>query len=266
MSLSRVTTPNDLERAAKSSFSWETEEATLKSLGDDTLAIVLERKRALKAGVALSDYDKRIKDSLGVLKAGIGQLEQRLSEAEDTGGRNATDLRRWEEAILQLSKQYDRLEFMVRAEDEDNPSARRELFTPPPRAQPSGSSRKDKSVRFTSSSEEDGDGSGLELQSGEMLTLQKRIIDDQDAQLDLLSETISRQKQLGMMISDELDLHVDLLEETEERVDATGERLRGAGRRLGDVSKAAASSSRGTTVIIILVIILMIVIVMAKKL
>lgn len=48
------------------------------------------------------------------------------------------------------------------------------------------------------------------------------------------------------MINDELDLHVDLLEETEERVDRTSSRLRGAGRRLERVLEDSVKNSKGT--------------------
>ena len=56
------------------------------------------------------------------------------------------------------------------------------------------------------------------LNENELLQLQNRIIDDQDSRLDQLSETIQRQKNLGILIGNELDLHVDLLEETENAV------------------------------------------------
>jgi syntaxin 8 len=68
---------------------------------------------------------------------------------------------------------------------------------------------------------------------------------DQDTQLDHLSEAISRQKHIGLLISDELDLHIDLIEETEEAVESTQSRLNGASRSLRDIHASSQSNWRG---------------------
>lgn len=41
---------------------------------------------------------------------------------------------------------------------------------------------------------------------------------DQDVQLDVLSQAIDRQKQVGILITDELESQIDLLQDTEEQV------------------------------------------------
>ena len=68
---------------------------------------------------------------------------------------------------------------------------------------------------------------------------------EQDSHLDGLSETIARQKQMGQLISNELDMHVDLLDETEQVVDSTHARLNTAATRLGRVMEDHASNSQG---------------------
>ncbi|KAJ3035911.1 hypothetical protein HDV00_003312 [Rhizophlyctis rosea] len=236
---------NDIERGVGSSSNWESEYSSLKSLSDDTVTTILERKRAFKVGLEVEEYDQRIGHSLSVLKTGIGKLEHSLSRAEESGGRDSAELRRWEQAILELSKQYDRLDYMARGDEDNVGAARKELFTPPQRpiSQPKASRPKNQGVRFQDDAGESSDA--VELNNGELMTLQQRIMDDQDTHLDLLAESIARQKQLGMQIGEELDLHVDLLEETDQRVDSTTRRLQSAGRRLGEVTKAAASSNRG---------------------
>ncbi|KND03778.1 uncharacterized protein SPPG_01235 [Spizellomyces punctatus DAOM BR117] len=242
----------DLE-AARTQGTWEKERATLTSLGEDTIGCILERKHAAKFGVSTEELDERIQKNLSVLKSGIGKLEQSLSDAEESTGRDKSELRRWEEAILQLSKQYDRIEAMARGEETMN------LFTQRNSPRNKGGN---KAVRFTDPVEATMDE---ELSNGESLHLQQRIMDEQDAQLDELSETIARQKHIGLLINEELDLHVDLLEETEGRVDSTSRRLRGAGRRLEQVLQSSVRNSRGTTIIAILVVILILVIVIANK-
>ena len=54
-----------------------------------------------------------------------------------------------------------------------------------------------------------------------------------------MSESIGRQRELGLMIGEELDHHVQLLMETEEVVDRTEGRLNRAKRNLNKVSKKA---------------------------
>jgi len=67
---------------------------------------------------------------------------------------------------------------------------------------------------------------------------------DQDRHLDHLSEAIGRQKELGILISDELDLHAELLEQNEIAVDSTAGRMGTARRRLEDFRKSASSKSK----------------------
>jgi hypothetical protein len=50
--------------------------------------------------------------------------------------------------------------------------------------------------------------------------------------LDQLSNVIARQKEIGLMISDELDHQADLLDNTERNVDDSHNRVANARRRL----------------------------------
>ncbi|KAI8092789.1 uncharacterized protein BX664DRAFT_364632 [Halteromyces radiatus] len=59
----------------------------------------------------------------------------------------------------------------------------------------------------------------------------------QDENLDHLSLAIGRQRELGLMIGDELDSHVQLIDETEMLADRTDERLRRARRKLDYVGR-----------------------------
>ena len=54
---------------------------------------------------------------------------------------------------------------------------------------------------------------------------------------------ISRQKEMGTLISDELDLQVDMIHRLEEGVDATRGRVSTARRRLNQLSKKASDKS-----------------------
>ncbi|KAI8820158.1 uncharacterized protein EV422DRAFT_81049 [Fimicolochytrium jonesii] len=252
----------DLEKGRpQNNPAWEKQQLTLTLLGEDISALILEKKHATRAGLDTSEQDGKIKRHLATMKDGIGRLEQSLSEAEDAGGRDVTELRRWEESVLQLSQTHDRLDVMSRGEDGAHLLAKKELLARPS----SGNSAKGKTVRFTEPFDGTESNDGIEMDAGSSLQLHQRIMDDQDNQLDELAETIGRQKQIGLMINDELDLHVDLLEETETRVDNTHRRLQGAGRRLEQVLLSGSRNSKGNTLICILVGILILVIVIAKK-
>ncbi|KAI8590357.1 hypothetical protein BDZ88DRAFT_107933 [Geranomyces variabilis] len=248
-----------------STNAWSKERFALDLLSEDASGLILERKHAARTGVSTTELDAQIETTLAKFKAGVARLEESLSVAEEESGRDPSDLRQWEEAVLQLSQQYDRLEIMARGEDGGLAAVRKNLLERPT-GSPRQATPKGKAVRFNEpfGGGAEGDDSEDDHPRG-ALQLQQRIMDDQDTQLDELSATIGRQKQIGIMINDELDLHVDLLLETEDRVDSTQRRLAGAGRRLEQVFKDGARNSKGSTVICILVCILILVIVAARK-
>ncbi|EPB83601.1 hypothetical protein HMPREF1544_09644 [Mucor circinelloides 1006PhL] len=76
-----------------------------------------------------------------------------------------------------------------------------------------------------------------DMENGQILQLQQRIIDDQDQDLDHLSDAIRRQRELGLLIGDELETHAQIIDETEEMVDRTDERLRQAKKKLDYVGR-----------------------------
>ena len=60
---------------------------------------------------------------------------------------------------------------------------------------------------------------------------------DQDTNLDHLSDAIRRQRELGLLIGDELDTHAQLIDETHEMVDRTDARLQKARKKLNYVGR-----------------------------
>lgn len=103
------------------------------------------------------------------------------------------------------------------------------------------------------------------MENGQILQLQQRIINgscvcsmrvwktwalttflfvDQDTDLDHLSDAIRRQRELGLLIGDELEVHAQLIDETEEMVDRTDERLRQAKKKLDYVGRKVKDNSK----------------------
>lgn len=82
------------------------------------------------------------------------------------------------------------------------------------------------------SDEEDDDPRGI-------LGAQQTLMDEQDDRLAQLSTSIAAQTHLSRQIGSELDLHHQLLEETDEAMDRTSARMRGARKRLDKVGRGA---------------------------
>ncbi|KAK4455084.1 hypothetical protein QBC34DRAFT_490192 [Podospora aff. communis PSN243] len=91
----------------------------------------------------------------------------------------------------------------------------------------------------------------------------QRILEEQDAQLDALGASISRQRELSMRIGDELDEQVLMLDESERVVDRHASTL-GRARRQVDRFARSASESRQMVAIVVLIIILVLLIAILK--
>jgi syntaxin 8 len=91
----------------------------------------------------------------------------------------------------------------------------------------------------------------------------QQVLQEQDDQLDTLSESIGRQRHLSMQIGDELEGQVALIDEVDRGVDRHQSRLNGATRRLKIVG-AKAKANWGMTIIIVLIVILVLLIAVLK--
>ncbi|KAG1106316.1 hypothetical protein G6F42_016802 [Rhizopus arrhizus] len=192
----------------------------LDLLADNTLSIVFEKQRLKQLKLNVDKYQINIDKNLTQLRDGIKVLEQQLSDEEQTGAR---DTKAEEDKLIQLQVKVDKLDALLG--NQDDVTAREILL---------GDKRgKNSSVRFTSI---DMDQTN-DMENGQILQLQQRIIDDQDQDLDHLSDAIRRQRELGLLIGDELETHAQIIDETEEMVDRTDERLRQAKKKLDYVGR-----------------------------
>ena len=90
-----------------------------------------------------------------------------------------------------------------------------------------------------------------------------QVLREQDDQLDTLSASIGRQRELSMQIGDELDGQVLLLDEVEEGVDRHDAQFRRAKGRLDRFSRKARENW-SLTVIVVLIVILVLLIIITK--
>ncbi|GAB1313406.1 hypothetical protein MFIFM68171_03616 [Madurella fahalii] len=94
----------------------------------------------------------------------------------------------------------------------------------------------------------------------------EQILADQDAQLDVLGASISRQRELSLQIGDELDSQVLMLDESERAADRQASALGRARRQVGRIARGAASSGEGRqlTAIVVLIVVLVLLIIILK--
>ncbi|XP_040856334.1 syntaxin-8 [Ochotona curzoniae] len=87
---------------------------------------------------------------------------------------------------------------------------------------------------------------------------QQKIIQEQDAGLDALASIISRQKQMGQEIGNELDEQNEIIDDLTNLVENTDEKLRTETRRVGLVEKKSASC--GMILVILLLFVAIVVV------
>ncbi|KAJ3270280.1 hypothetical protein HDV01_000395 [Terramyces sp. JEL0728] len=186
----------------------------------DITTLFYERKRLVNATGSTAEIDQKIQSQVQTVSNLINQHEVELTALEESGKCPANQLRDLESELLSSSKQFDRIQTMVDSE----------LGT--------SSTRKPIKETFLADTQHEN------LDNHELLQLHERIINQQDAQLDSLADLLTRQKQIGEMISNELDVQVDLLDEVDERANATEQRMRTARNRLDGFMESSSGSSR----------------------
>ncbi|KAF9431580.1 hypothetical protein BGZ76_000130 [Entomortierella beljakovae] len=199
----------------------------LELIADSTLVTVFERNRCKANSLSSTSQDKTIEKNMPRLREGIKQLEEELSQAEQDGSVPSKELATREDTLIKLQQQLEKLEALL--QDKDDADARAVLLG---LNQNSSKHTRSKVVRF-SEHEVEVDN----LDNSQMLQLHQRIMDDQDQNLDRLSNALGRQQEVGLMIGDELDTHMDLLDDTDHLVDRTGNRLGIARKQLEKVAK-----------------------------
>ncbi|KAH6656386.1 SNARE domain-containing protein [Truncatella angustata] len=87
----------------------------------------------------------------------------------------------------------------------------------------------------------------------------QQILDQQDAQLDALGDSISRQRELSMQIGDELDDQVAMLDEVDVQVDRHQGRLDRAKRRVDKIARTAGDNKQLVAIIVLIVVLVLLI-------
>ncbi|KAF9131973.1 hypothetical protein BGW39_001042 [Mortierella sp. 14UC] len=206
-------------------------------IADSTLVTVFERNRCRTNGLSSASQDKTIEKNMPRLREGLQQLEAELSQAEQEGSVPSKELASREDTLIKLQQQLEKLEALL--QDKDDADARAVLLG---LNQNSSRHSRSKIVRF-SEHEVEVDN----LDNSQMLQLHQRIMDDQDQNLDRLSNSLGRQQEIGLTINEELESQVGMLDDTEHLVDRTENRISIASRQLVKVAKGTKGCENQTT-------------------
>lgn len=91
------------------------------------------------------------------------------------------------------------------------------------------------------------------LENRELLQMQQRVMDDQDAELAELEKTVNSTKHIALTINEELDLHQRLLDDLGDDVEVSQSRMRAAQKKLKLVMKNSGNC-KGLCVSILLMV------------
>jgi len=232
--------------------------AKLTSLSTQTLSLLLERQRLQSLSPVGASGGTNNSLHLPQVTRNLAQLRSGIIELESTGDHS--------EAVVLLRNQHIRMCGMVGTDAaiEPLPEPTRSQedeeavpWGPPGAEKPKTSWPIDGEHVFTPYTDDPEAGRDPAF----LLQEQRRLLDDQDAHLDSLSHSITRQRDLSMQIGDELGVHTGLLEELDHDLDDTGNRLGRARQRLGRVAKGAKEHGSTLTIALLILILLILIIV-----
>lgn len=261
-------------------------------LADHIKLSLLERQRAISINLEPNTQDGDISRSLESLRDGLESLENNADDSLDADTREqiATLRSQYDDFASQFYGKDGSVEGLSDATKVPNDPALGPDFAHATRGttlqQPVAQHPVSKSVRFTDAADEEdeeynanraallqpyrddpgeGDSSGRldtsNLSNQQIHAHHEQVLQDQDAQLDQLGESIGRQHQLSIQIGDELEGQIALLDDVEEGVDRHQGRLNHARRRLDKIRKKAGDNwSMMTIVGLIIVLVILIVI------
>jgi len=94
-----------------------------------------------------------------------------------------------------------------------------------------------------------------QLDNGQLLQLQKSQMGQQEEHLDLLSQSLNRQKEIGVTINTELDVHTKLLDDMDTKVHKTQAGIERERRHMEGVSEKSKVCGMWVIIIILMLII-----------
>ncbi|XP_014742324.1 PREDICTED: syntaxin-8 [Sturnus vulgaris] len=218
--------------------------AAARQLAQDIAERIQERNRCQRSGESSAKVNVAIRTSLQSLREKIEQLRELLLRAVSTRQiATSTQLEgdRRQNLVDDLLTRHRQLEASYRNEGPEPDMSRSSLMA--------GGAKRGVTNPWLLEESEETRGLGFD----ELRQQQRRIIEEQDAGLDALSSIISRQKQMGQEIGNELDEQNEIIDDLTNLVENTDDRLRSQTRHVKMVDKK--STSCGMLVVIVLLLI-----------
>ncbi|KAM6119022.1 syntaxin-8 [Phoenicopterus ruber ruber] len=210
-------------------------------LAQDIAEKVQERNRYQRNGESSAKLNVIIRSSLQNLREKIDQLKDLLLRAVSTHQITQLEGDRRQNLVDDLLTRQKQLQASYKNEGTEPDVIRSSLMT--------GGVKRGVTNPWLLEESEETRGLGF----GDLRQQQRRIIEEQDAGLDALSSIISRQKQMGQEIGNELDEQNEIIDDLTNLVENTDDKLRNQTRHVKMVDKK--STSCGMLVVIVLLLI-----------
>ncbi|XP_027327482.1 syntaxin-8 [Anas acuta] len=220
---------------------WLSQHAAACRLAQELAERIRERERRQRGGESPAQLNVFIRSSLQSLKEKISQLRDLL--LRDVSMHQITQMEgdRRQNLVDELVTRQKQLEASYRNEGPEPDVTRSSLMT--------GGIKRGVTNPWLLDEPEETRGLGFH----DIRQQQRRIIEEQDAGLDALSSIISRQKQMGQEIGNELDEQNEIIDDLTNLVENTDDKLRNQTRHVKMVDKK--STSCGMLVVIVLLLI-----------
>ena len=256
----------------------------LSLLADQLHLSILERRRGLSLNAKEDGRDADIARELSNLQEGLSALESRQQPTREAGRLRV----RYTELFTLY---YGRAPKHHSNPAIDLPSASDDASAPPPNpprveSRQAAAPQRSKNVRFRDDGgvaeddsqetanraalfsdqeryRDDPDGPDQsQLENTQIHAQHKQVMREQDQQLNVLGQSVGRQRMLGIQMGDELDEQNQLLDDVERGVDRNTATLGRARRRLNNVAKRSRDNWNWVTIGALIVILVVLIIVL----
>ncbi|KAI1896794.1 hypothetical protein AGOR_G00098480 [Albula goreensis] len=210
-----------------------------------------ERNRQQRTGGNPAKLNMTLRASLQKLKQHIVQLRETLLRAASSRRIMQSEADRRQNLVDDLVTREKQLNATFRGDVTEPEPSRSTLMTGGVGA---GAGRGAPANPWLIDEPEETRGLGF----GEIKQQQQRIIEEQDAGLDALAAVISRQKQMGQEIGNELDEQNEIIDDLAHLVDKTDDRIRNETRRVKIVETKSANCGMLVVIVLLLIAIVMV--------
>ncbi|KAM6317552.1 syntaxin-8 isoform 2-T2 [Podargus strigoides] len=195
----------------------------------ETAEKIQERNRCQRNGESSAKLNVIIRSSLQNLREKIDQLKELLLRAVSTHQITQLEGDRRQNLVDDLLTRQKQLQASYKNEGTEPDVTRSSLMT--------GGVKRGITNPWLLEESEETRGLGFD----DLRQQQQRIIEEQDAGLDALSSIISRQKQMGQEIGNELDEQNEIIDDLTNLVENTDDKLRNQTRHVKMVDKKSTS-------------------------